>query len=161
MDTEHAERLVIRAEQEARALDVFWSHASNVDTRLEFLLACAQITIVRPDGWNHAEARAEERHHHLSAEACFGCQTRDRRLYWHHIIQIHHGGSNIPRNKVALCLRCHATIHPWLPAHRKGEMLHGEWWSLADTIEDAKRRQDATGDALEEITSSLTEQKEP
>jgi hypothetical protein len=30
------------------------------------------------------------------------------------VIEVHHGGSNSPRNQVNLCFRCHQRLHPWL-----------------------------------------------
>lgn len=47
---------------------------------------------------------------------CFAC-IRERMRLWHHVIQIQHGGSNRPLNRVAICEECHMKIHPWLKAN--------------------------------------------
>lgn len=137
------------AEEEIHLLNVFWSKVAAGEDRLELLGILAQITIERAPDWNQAAIRAAAAQHALTAECCFGCQTHDRRLYWHHVIQIQNGGSNYLRNRVAICLRCHSTIHPWLPANRPGEQKGGEWWSLADVLRDVERREGAESDLFE------------
>lgn len=47
------------------------------------------------------------------AGPCFCCGSSGERL-WHHIIQLQHGGTNRPLNRVKVCEGCHAKIHPWL-----------------------------------------------
>lgn len=32
----------------------------------------------------------------------------------HHIVQLQHGGNNGKSNRVRLCHKCHAFVHPWL-----------------------------------------------
>jgi len=32
----------------------------------------------------------------------------------HHIVQLQHGGKNIKRNQVNLCVDCHKLVHPWM-----------------------------------------------
>jgi len=43
---------------------------------------------------------------------CFTCSGTVK--HRHHIVQLQHGGINVPRNIVGLCERCHAEIHDWL-----------------------------------------------
>lgn len=138
-------------EREYRLLDIFWWKVREGEDRLALLLAFSTLTIERPADWDRASIRATANQHRLTTNGCFGCGTHDRRLYWHHVIQIQNGGSNYVRNRVAICLRCHATIHPWLPESRPGEQLHGEWWSLSDVLNETRRREDATSDAIEVV----------
>ena len=40
---------------------------------------------------------------------CFAC--REKGHHRHHIIQLQHGGPNVPSNIVTLCRECHADVH--------------------------------------------------
>jgi hypothetical protein len=98
---------------ERAAIDQFYAEANTGD-RAGALRRFAEIAIVRPADWDVAAVRASSRQHMLHADRCFVCR-HERRLSWHHVIQIQHGGSNYLRNRVALCTACHADVHPWLP----------------------------------------------
>mgnify|MGYP001563254859 CR=1 FL=1 len=109
---------------EARVLDAFWSSQDRVD-RVELLQWFARLVIPRPDDWDRVSIRRVAANHQLSATECFCCRRRDGKRDWHHVIQIQNGGSNYVRNRVALCARCHARVHPWLPAERQDEKTEG------------------------------------
>lgn len=108
---------------ETRALEAFWQLNELVVNRPEILRVFARVVIVRAPDWDYADVRRRGCELALSAEICFCCCTAGRRLYWHHVIQVQHGGSNAPRNLVHICHRCHAAVHPWLDADREGERV--------------------------------------
>jgi hypothetical protein len=141
----------VPAQIEAVLIELFWWYVKSGADRLELLKLYAVQPVTRSADWNDANIRADAtaRAARLSADQCFSCGTGDRRLYWHHVVQVQNGGSNHPRNFVAICYRCHAAIHPWLPPDRKGEQRGGEWWSFRDGLEDAQRRETALGDRAE------------
>lgn len=117
-------------------LELFWWHVAQGADRLELLRIFAGQSVVRPGDWDCGTVRQEAlAMTEPPPDRCFSCLTGDRRLYRHHILQIQNRGSNHQRNRVAICYRCHATIHPWLPPNRKGELLTGEWYSLTEIIE--------------------------
>lgn len=99
---------------EEQVLDYFWFTARDAENRLPVLKQLSVVAIVRPPEWDRDAIRRECANDRLTADQCFACLSRDRRLYWHHVIEIHNGGSNTSRNRVALCFRCHQAIHPWL-----------------------------------------------
>jgi hypothetical protein len=119
----------VLAVTEHEALNVFWTEIRAGSDRLAILQAFAEVAIVRPAGWNPAAIRAKADQHQLVADQCFGCLSADRQRAWHHVLQIQHGGSNTPRNRVSLCGPCHSAIHPWLPTEAR--VVKG-WTSLAD-----------------------------
>src|SRR4051812_29779575 len=103
--------------------------------RLELLQQLSAVGVCRPREWDVQAVREASRRPGLRVWDCFGCFTRDFRLYWHHVIWVSHGGSAWRGNLVALCRACHARVHPWLPADRV-EDSRGAWTSigtLADT----------------------------
>lgn len=136
---------VVPVQLEAVALQVFWYHADRGEDRLELLKYFAKQTIERIDGWDRTEIRHKHESQHLAiADACFSCLTQNRKLYWHHVISIDHGGSNYTRNRLAVCYRCHAQIHPWLPPDRKDETRGGEWWNPAEIFDAVQAQAKAT-----------------
>lgn len=84
--------------------------------RLELLRQAAQVRLARPPEWDRAAIRAAAPGvaEWLRAEKCWLCRGADHKLYWHHAIQVQHGGSNAVRNLIPICHGCHMTIHPWL-----------------------------------------------
>lgn len=112
------------------ALGLFWNHAENpASDRLALLQRFAEIAIVRPADWDAEAVRAQfERLQFGAAARCFACRSGDRTIVRHHVVQLQHGGSNTPRNFVAICTRCHAAIHPWVA---DSTTQHG-WTSIAD-----------------------------
>lgn len=143
----------IHAHIELLLLELFWQYVERGEDRLELLKLYAAQPVSREQDWNRQAVRDEASTITLDAHGCFCCRTEDRRLYWHHVVQVQHGGSNSPRNRVAICYRCHALIHPWLPKNRKGEELAGEWWSLSDVAEDLQRRETSLGDVTERAST--------
>lgn len=121
---------------EARILAYFWTMVRADADRLDLLRQLASVKVQRPPDWDRAAVRATSRRH-LQVNQCFGCRTGSRRLYWHHIIEVQYGGSNIADNLVAICLRCHATVHPWLPAERPGESREPSSWSSTAQVLEA------------------------
>lgn len=112
---------------EHAALDQFYAEAET--DRCGALKRFAEVAIERESGWNHAAVRASSQQHKLYAPCCFACRADGRAIEWHHIIQIQHGGSNLLRNRVALCAPCHSDIHPWLP--KVARVAKGGWTDLA------------------------------
>jgi hypothetical protein len=97
---------------QARVLAYFWTMVRTDCDRLALLRQLSAVAIHRPQEWDRAAVRAEE----LPSPPveCFVCKVRDRRIHWHHVIQVQHGGSSEMVNLVGLCGRCHARVHPWL-----------------------------------------------
>lgn len=123
---------------EEKILAYFRTMVREDADRLALLAQLAAVAVRRPDDWSPEAVREEHdatKYRGYSSDKCFCCRTGDRRLYWHHVIAIQHGGSNVWDNKVAICLRCHGTIHPWLdaakpdPKKRRGGMA-----SMADVV---------------------------
>lgn len=123
---------------EERVLAAFWALIKSGSDRLDTLLAFSTVVVPRPSDWDRAAVRAESGQH-LKVRGCFGCHTRSRRLYWHHVIEVQHGGSNAKGNLLPLCLRCHAKIHPWLDANRPGETFT-PWRALTAVMSDVMER---------------------
>lgn len=112
------------------------------EERLSVLKQCADIKLERPSNWSLSRIRTE-----MAAmvatfhrpDQCFICRCRGYRLYWHHIIQVQHGGSNVPQNFVAVCHKCHQRIHPWLPEPTSLEEI-GAPIHIADALRKMLRR---------------------
>jgi hypothetical protein len=133
---------VVRDITEHQALHTFWTLCANpVVDRLQTLRAFSEIAIVRPPGWDFDAVRRDSHVKTatvtLTASTCFVCGSTfadsqyERRVHWHHVIQIQHGGSNTLRNRVALCPVCHHEVHPWLPPTRR---VRG-WFSFGEVKE--------------------------
>jgi hypothetical protein len=114
---------------EDRALDYFWLMTREGANRLVVLLQLGQVVINRPSDWSPAAIRREHEQDggksFLDRRYCFVCQATKARLYFHHIVEVHHGGSNVPRNKVPLCFLCHQYLHPWLTEEPPPRHVHG------------------------------------
>lgn len=100
-------------------LDEFWRSVAAGADHLELLRAYAEHRVEgRSDDWRQ-RTRAESDANPLARrvhERCWCCRSGDRWLVWHHVIQLQYGGSNEQRNRVPLCLNCHARVHPDNPA---------------------------------------------
>lgn len=120
---------------EDRVLDYFWMMVNADADRLALLKQISAVALQRPDDWDRAAERAAATPKRR-ADTCFSCLTGDRRLYWHHVIAIQHGGSTCAMNLVPICLRCHATVHPWLDISRPSEEARrtGYWKQVGDMI---------------------------
>jgi len=154
----------VPAHIEAVLLELFWWYVNeHKGERLELLKILAAQPVIRSADWStaHVREQAERTTAKMATDdGCFSCGTRERHLYAHHVIQVQHGGSNHPKNRIAICYRCHAAIHPWLPADRKGEQRGGEWWSLADVVQNAQRRETPLGDVAEDVQREASEEVE-
>lgn len=126
---------------EHAALDRFYLEAA--EDRPGALRRFAEIAIERDANWNREEVRATSQQHNLRAHACFACRAGGRPIAWHHVIQIQHGGSNLLRNRVALCEPCHADVHPWLPKVARPAV--GQWSSFGEHAEEITRFLRAAG----------------
>jgi hypothetical protein len=118
---------------EEQVLDYFWTAQADAEVdRLQLLKQLSVVAIKRPPEWDAAEVRRACANDNLDADRCFACRSADRRLYWHHVIEVHHGGTNAPRNRVALCFLCHREIHPWLEPW-PGDM--GPWVQVGEIVD--------------------------
>lgn len=116
------------------------------EARIELLRHYAGLKVDRPADWNPAAVRAEgPENYYAPMGDCFACFSRSRRTYWHHVIQVQHGGSNDTRNLVRICHACHQRIHPWLPVPdtfelRRGPVLLGDWLKRVEvSVRSAQR----------------------
>jgi hypothetical protein len=109
------------------------------EDRIPLLRALAEIAIVRPDTWDvHQVRAAAEQGMWQPDDRCFACFSGRSGRAVHHVIQVQHGGSNHPWNRVTLCPICHAQVHPWLMAE-VSRRLDG-FVSLGQIYNDADRK---------------------
>jgi 5-methylcytosine-specific restriction endonuclease McrA len=115
---------------ETRVLDYFWAGVRQDVDRLALLQQLANVRLERPSDWDMHAIRQdmaglkannvwgnEGARMTISHDgSCWCCLSKDKRLYWHHVIQVQHGGSSTPWNLVPICHACHGRVHPWLPA---------------------------------------------
>ncbi len=113
---------------EDRILDYFWSMVGAGADRLALLQQLSGVAVERDHTWDMARVREQAEHLTLTADTCLACSHRGRRLFWHHVIEVQHGGSSTPRNMAALCFDCHQAIHPWL----QEPPAMGGWASVSD-----------------------------
>lgn len=130
-----ADAVYVSTWPEERVLGYFWAMVRAGADRLEVLTQLGGVAVARPAGWDPQAVREASRRPGLRVWDCFGCRTRDYRLYWHHVIWVSHGGSAVSANLVALCRGCHARLHPWLPADRSDE--HRVAWTSIGSLADA------------------------
>lgn len=98
---------------ETIALREFWRQAEEPGAdRVAILRTFAEIAIIRSPRWKRERIRAQVLP--PQAATCFACRSGRIGRAWHHVIQVQHGGSNHPRNRVTLCPLCHSDVHPWL-----------------------------------------------
>lgn len=119
---------------EDRVLDYFWLMASERGDRLDLLKQLGAVQLERPSEWDAASVRqaiAGVRITLTADSGCFTCLSQERRIHWHHVIWVTHGGSNNPRNLVPLCHRCHRELHPWLDEPTSREQRWG-WTAIGD-----------------------------
>lgn len=118
---------------EKQVLDYFWASCRDGADRPAILLQLSVIAVPTAPGWSAAAVRSAFVSRRHTFDGCFTCFRRDRRVAWHHIIAIEHGGSNDIWNQVEICHVCHKRIHPWL----EDEPDHGTWMSttqIADRL---------------------------
>jgi hypothetical protein len=120
---------------EEQVLANFWQMVGDGGDRIQLLRLLTTVAIRRPPDWSKESAR--EVFYPYPAN-CFCCLSAERKLYWHHVITVNNGGSKRRQNLVAICLRCHAAVHPWLPADRPGERL-GAFETVHDLIDEVRR----------------------
>jgi hypothetical protein len=120
-------------------LSYFRHAASDPNTdRFELLKQLAGVAVPRPVNWDYAKVRRINPWDIRGLDApkqCFCCRTASRRLYWHHIIEVQHGGSAAPGNLTALCYRCHRVIHPWLVERSDESERWGSGWTAIGTLD--------------------------
>lgn len=139
---------------EVAVLDEFWRRVRKDVDRLELLRELSDIVLERPAGWNPLDVRQGTMATiaTLTAEQCFVCYSGERRLYWHHIIQVQHGGSETPRNLVCICHRCHKLIHPWLEEPTTLENRFS-WTNVQDIIPRVVKKLSARWEAWQRARS--------
>lgn len=118
VDEEIVRRL--SALSEDSVLDYFWLMNRQDVHCLPLLLHLSKVVIARPSDWDRAAIRREHEQRgglfapKLDARMCFACWDSQNHRYFHHIVEVQHGGSNQLRNQVPLCFACHQYLHPWL-----------------------------------------------
>lgn len=124
---------------ERDVLDYFWQMARLPDVDRLALLGQAE-TVVLPSTVPPLTIRetAPNTTRRLTEFKCFVCRTGERRLYWHHVVTVAHGGSNEPGNLVRLCHACHRSVHKWLPEPTSRERRG--WTRVGDLAGDALER---------------------
>lgn len=127
VDPDVVRRLSVLPEE--RVLDYFWLMVREGAVPIVVLLQLTRVVVKRPATWCPAAIRREHEHDggacHVERRYCFACQASKVRLYLHHVVEVHHGGSNSPRNKVPLCFLCHQYLHPWLKDEPPPSHVHG------------------------------------
>lgn len=118
IDAAIVERL--KAMPEHLILAYFWLMYRKGAERLPLLLQLSKVVVERPATWDRAQVRREHeqwvkhRPMVIDTRMCFACGDTGHRHYFHHILEVQHGGSNTGRNLVPLCFACHQYLHPWL-----------------------------------------------
>lgn len=145
---------------EERVLAYFWMMVHADADRLALLKQLTAVAIERPADWDRAGQRAAATPMTRASAICFSCLTGDRRLYWHHIIAIQHGGSTCINNLVSICLACHARVHPWLNAEQPNQERRrtGNWVRVGDMI---RRMGNDGADLNEAATEAHAESQAP
>lgn len=123
---------------EHQVLDYFWMMARNPDVdKIALLRQLETVQLARPRDWDMEQVRvemagmrtwgpqSETARLTVFANHCWSCLTKERRLYWHHVIRVAHGGSSTPRNVVRICHQCHGSIHSHLPPPTTAERRSG------------------------------------
>ena len=100
-------------------LNWFWLMIRQGADKLATVQILSLVVVSRPADWNRSQVRQQhERGHSRIAKflnlRCFLCESTQKRLYFHHLLEVQNGGDNNPRNLVPLCFACHKSIHPWL-----------------------------------------------
>lgn len=116
---------------EKQVLDYFWAASRGREDRLALLLQLSVVAVPTALDWNPAVVRRAFVPRRHTFDGCFVCFRRDRRVAWHHVIWVEHGGSNDTGNQVELCHVCHKRIHPWLD----DEPDHGTWVSTGQLVD--------------------------
>jgi len=109
-------------------LDAFWKEietvicCKNSDYIMLMLKDYSQLQI--PKGLFRTKPYAEARqtksiHPSRRKKRCRCCFTKangseSSKIIIHHIIGIKNGGNDQKRNRIGICRKCHAEIHPWL-----------------------------------------------
>ena len=99
---------------ETDLVNAFWEACRAGGDRLALLQDFTAVQVQMPPGWDPKAIRAAFVPRPFPDAGCFACYRRDRRMHWHHIIAVDHGGSNGIWNQVPVCHVCHRRIHPWL-----------------------------------------------
>ena len=99
------------------ALKAFWGQIGHGKNRMEWLRNCADWHVETDRRYIHVR-RAHP--HRPVTGLCFCCRAAPA-TQQHHVIQVQHGGRNVPRNLVGLCRACHRKIHPWMGRRRVAE----------------------------------------
>lgn len=115
---------------EKQLLDYFWSACKEGADRLELLLQLSVVAVPTGPGWDPKVVRAAFVRRPYPEKGCFSCYNRGRKMAWHHIIAVDHGGSNDIWNQVPICHVCHRRIHPWL----EEEPDLGWWTTPGDMV---------------------------
>lgn len=147
---------------EDQVLGYFWTMVNAGADRMALLKQLSPVVIQRPDDWDRADQRAAATPKGR-ADTCFSCLTGDRRLYWHHVLAIQHGGSTRYQNLVPICLKCHAHIHPWLDVSRPFEERRGVggWTRIGEMLTRMTKEDGPLNDAAEETSAEPTAPRVP
>lgn len=118
---------------EERVLGYFWHMVREGADRGDLLRQLSKVAIARPRDWDRHAVRDAMAgvYRTMTLHQCFVCLNTERRLYWHHVIHVEHGGSSAPANLVGICHECHRSIHPWLAPPTSMENKRG-WTSVRD-----------------------------
>lgn len=127
-DAEIVRRL--EALSEELILTYFWSMRDSDSDPFALLRQVGAVKVRRPSTWDRKAIRREHEtgvspSKWYGEKRCFCCRTADRRLYFHHVVEVQNGGSNARRNLVPLCFKCHQALHPWLKDEPAPIRTHG------------------------------------
>lgn len=128
---------------EKAVLDYFWAMVRADADRVALLKQVSDVRLERPSDWDMKAIRDAVNKRGpairlVQAQQCFTCLNAEHWLYWHHIVQVQHGGTNTPSNLVSLCHTCHQRVHPWLMSPTTVENRFG-WTAIGDMAGRAVR----------------------
>lgn len=99
----------------------FWEGVTTTN-RLARLMAFAERTVQT----NQSYYQNRKTKLPMVRGQCWACRRR-KAEHRHHVIQLQHGGTNSPRNLVAICRWCHGEIHPWMPVKTEKPIDEFRW----------------------------------
>jgi len=130
MTTQSPSRVHRTTLTEAQVIDYFWAACRAGAERLPLVQQLAVVAVPTAPSWSAKAVREAFVARPYPETGCFICFHRDRKLAWHHIIAVDHGGSNGLWNTVPVCHVCHRRIHPWL----EEEPDTGSWASTDQLV---------------------------
>lgn len=147
-DTRQKRKALAEQKEELRAaLRGFW--ANEMTPRVDRLIAWADVKVTMRVKTSTVRGKnlwgIVSRVRPITTCWCCAVEKPD---HMHHIVQVQHGGLNLPCNLVPLCDYCHAIVHPWMRQGQAVMLVDVEarydgqpLWATAEPPRPARRTQ--------------------